>query len=117
MPEEDLQKLLVHSMAPGMRDVDLIYLFPTGCPPILEINREAPNAKKATISFTTAADAVAAFRLLPGQDSTDSVGRAQKVVSVPEGKFQGRKVRVRVWHSSVQPGRRSPSPVGVKRKR
>jgi hypothetical protein len=50
-----MQRLLVHSLAPNMRDVDIIYLFPPGCPPIVEIARESPAARKATVSFATEA--------------------------------------------------------------
>lgn len=50
-----MQRLLVHSLAPHMRDVDIIYLFPPGCPPIVEIARESPTARKATVSFATEA--------------------------------------------------------------
>ena len=50
-----MQRLLVHSLAPNMRDVDIIYLFPPGCPPIMEIARESPAARKATVSFATEA--------------------------------------------------------------
>jgi hypothetical protein len=50
-----MQRLLVHSLAPNMRDVDIIYLFPPGCPPIVEIARESPTAHKATVSFATEA--------------------------------------------------------------
>ena len=102
-----MQRLLVHSLAPNMRDVDIIYLFPPGCPPIVEIARESPTARKATVSFATEArsvpisncrlvshwtesrrsqrsvfpqaEAVRAFNMLPGQDDTDSMGRMQKV--------------------------------------
>jgi len=94
--EDDLRRLLVHSLAPGMRDVDLIYLFPPGCPPILEIARDSPTARKAVVSFATRVEAANAFKLLGGQDGADSMGRQQKVVRVPEGQFAGAKVRVRV---------------------
>jgi hypothetical protein len=53
-----MQRLLVHSLAPNMRDVDIIYLFPPGCPPIVEIARESPTARKATVSFATEARSV-----------------------------------------------------------
>lgn len=91
-----MRRLLVHSLAPGMRDVDLIYLFPPGCPPILEIARDAPTARKAVVSFANRLEAANAFQLLAGQEGADSMGRQQKVVKVPEGQFAGTKVRVRV---------------------
>ena len=53
--DDDMRRLLVHSLAPNMRDVDIIYLFPPGCPPILEITRESPTARKATVSFANKA--------------------------------------------------------------
>ncbi len=119
VPDDDLKRLLVHSMAQGMRDVDMIYLFPTGCPAIQEIARDPPGARKAVVAFASAADAASAFQLLPGRDSADSLGRAQKVVKVPAGQFEGSSVRVRVLHNAVLP-KRAASPVssnGSKRKR
>lgn len=77
--EDDMRRLLVHSLAPNMRDVDVIYLFPPGCPPILEIVRESPAARKAIVSFANEAEATRAFGMLVGPEGADSMGRSQKV--------------------------------------
>lgn len=74
-----MRRLLVHSLAPNMRDVDVIYLFPPGCPPIVEISRDSPTARKAIVSFANEAEAARAFGMLAGQEGADSMGRSQKV--------------------------------------
>ena len=70
----------MHSMPDGFRDVDVIFLFPPGCPPIAELQRDSKAAAKAVVGFATEADAAAVFAMLPGRLKPDSMGRAQKLV-------------------------------------
>jgi hypothetical protein len=72
-------------MPVGMRDVDVIFLFPPGCPPISDIQRESKGATKAFVTFGSPTDAQAAFDMLDGRAGLDSRGRAQKLVRFQAG--------------------------------
>lgn len=63
-----------------MRDVDVIFLFPPGCPPIADIQRESKQATKAFVAFGSPTDAQLAFDMLDGRVVPDSRRRAQKLV-------------------------------------
>lgn len=67
-------------MPAGMRDVDVIFLFPPGCPPIADIQRESKQATKAFVAFGSPTDAQLAFDMLDGRVVPDSRRRAQKLV-------------------------------------
>lgn len=118
--DDDKKRLLVHAMPVGMRDVDVIFLFPPGCPPISDIQRESKGATKAFVTFGSPTDAEAAFDMLDGRAGLDSRGRAQKLVKIPSAPdLKNKQVRIRVLHfDPVKSGKdcKLPQSVGCKRK-
>lgn len=121
--DSDRKRLLVHAMPAGMRDVDVIFLFPPGCPPISDIQRESKQATKAFVTFGSPIDAQSAFDMLDGHVTSDSRGRAQKKVKVPAAtEFKNAQVRIRVLHFDPVAGQDTPTKstvsqsVGNKRK-
>lgn len=116
--DDDRKRLLVHSMPAGMRDVDVIFLFPPGCPPISDIQRESKESTKAFVAFGSPVDAQTAFDMLEGRVVPDSRRRAQKLVKVPAATdFKNAQVRIRVLHFDTVDGTSSfDQTVGSKRK-
>ncbi|MEW5302763.1 MAG: hypothetical protein WDW36_005512 [Sanguina aurantia] len=106
--KEDLCKLLLHSIPKDATNEQITALFqraPSGPQPV-QLEGSAAD-KKLTAVFKHAGDANDAFKLLEGQASKDSAGRAFKEVTLSLGR--NIKVRKMACHNGLAFLHRAPS--------
>ncbi|CAL8460769.1 g300 [Coccomyxa elongata] len=107
VPKEQLCKLLVHSLPPGVAEADLCSLLPASAPQVEKVEGNCTTEKKVLLVFKNPQDANQAFKELQGEQHVDSLGRAQKIVKLNCGLGQQSLVKVRKMgaHNGMAHGR------------
>lgn len=88
VPKEQLCKLLVHSLPPGVAEADLCSLLPASAPQVEKVEGNCTTEKKVLLVFKNPQDANQAFKELKVRTPTSMTSHCESRQQSPSTLFR-----------------------------